>query len=451
MFIPIQCTSCGRRAKIDALAVTALRCTCGSTALDLDESAPASNRVGFAQTFSTDGRTSIYEWAMTQAAAGVSRIDALTLMAEEGIARINGWTDHEAAEVVRSAYQQGGNWASKHTAEAIDTSSSAYSSSWSGQHWDIIQEEREGMCLWTVRTGGRPKTGGNYDVGLREAVQQVRAELDARGLPGEPERILPPDREESWITSSKQGTGRVAFVDGSIWSVDRVYGFTYREYTTWGLEGRVDPVVDGYSWQVLEPASFLHLNGEQKVLHSGTAPTMAHAQAEADRAATAVEKAGSRRTAAPSASEGLGQPVTGDCPRCGSGTYRGDLNYCPQCQLGGPGDPSLGKDSFASKQGTGRTSSLELTANWDPAQSSDPHNPYASIRAYTYTGPIENRPIDGAADGIRCIAPGCSWSTTDREAHENPRRMGGEPMVNAWIEHAIEKMNEKYGGNVAAS
>ncbi len=237
----------------------------------------------------------------------------------------------------------------KTATEALDTISSSYSASWHGEHWSIIQEQREGMCLWTVQTDGRPKTGGNYDVGLREAVEQVRAELDARGLPGDPEQLLPPDREGSWILSSKR-----AFVEGSTWSTDPVYGFTYRWYTTWGLVGRVDPSGSGFTWQLQEPASFLHFYGEQKTVRQGTAPSVADAQTACDRAAESVEKAGSRRTAAPSASEGLGQPVTGDCPRCGSGTYRGDLGYCPQCQLGGPGDPSAKKDSFASLQGTGR-------------------------------------------------------------------------------------------------
>jgi predicted Zn-ribbon and HTH transcriptional regulator len=79
------------------------------------------------------------------------------------------------------------------------------SESWHGDNWSIIQEEREGMCLWQVTTGGRPKQGGNYDIGLREAIEQVRAELDARGLPGEPERIL----SSSFGTSASQKRDRM--------------------------------------------------------------------------------------------------------------------------------------------------------------------------------------------------------------------------------------------------
>ena len=577
--IPILCMACGRRSERPIGQVTAsLRCPCGSTELDIDDpiaiSASASlvrTAIDYDTLLDDDPVPCPNAWCGTvltnhelASRDGICpnchhQFERLTQKPGQvqtwapgapdqnrpGSGYPNIWPDFAGPTAWLPGSEEGRRLSVRRTAEAIDTSSSAYSESWSGQHWSIIQEQREGMCLWTVQTGGRPKTGGNYDVGLREAVRQVRAELDARGLPGEPEQILPPDREGSWITSSKVAISRQ-------WTQDPVYGFNYIYLPDDNCTGRVDPIGNGRWKWIIE--SYGRYGFAGRVQSEGEADSFRGAQMAVESWAieNSIDIAASRRTAAPSANEGLGQPVTGDCPRCGSGTYRGDLGYCPQCQFGGPGDPSATKDSFASKVASVPASPIDgnrmlpivrwetpdgteyvdiynnaghgdyvwqagwtkdnydryaetqsgsyphhivsfpeflqtmarrvkfnklvlkfnrtgydvegiingpllprlvsaRIANWDPAQADDPHNPYASIQAFTFTGPIETNPVSGDATGIRCTAPGCSWSTTATEAIENPRRRGGNEMVNAWQRHAIEKMDETYGGNVAAS
>lgn len=81
------------------------------------------------------------------------------------------------------------------TTSGITRHASAFTESWHDDHWAILQEQREGMCTWTVTAslGGRMlRSGGNYDVGLADAIDQVRATLDELGLPGNPEAITDP-------------------------------------------------------------------------------------------------------------------------------------------------------------------------------------------------------------------------------------------------------------------
>lgn len=83
------------------------------------------------------------------------------------------------------------------TGELIHHGSSMTSESWMGDHWFLMREEREGLCTWSVGTnlgtGARARReGGDYEVGLADAIAQVRAALDELGLPGQPERITGP-------------------------------------------------------------------------------------------------------------------------------------------------------------------------------------------------------------------------------------------------------------------
>lgn len=379
MFIPIQCTSCGRRAKIDALAVTALRCTCGSTALDLDESEPERQQ----------GRKSAAYVSPKWAQDPVYGFNYIYLPDDHCIGRVDPLGNSRWSWIIESYGSYGaGRIQAEGSADSFRGAQMAVESWAVKNNIEIAASRRRAM---THRKASVSRTGTPSPT-----ISVNWTENDA-WRPGDPPKD--PDYADRYFTFFLNGKDAPEPIN--------VLEAYIHDHSSFGTEE--------YGWEVDATSTWGGDFGEHGATNS-------------------LDQAKQQASAA--------------VQRC-MDTFWADYDdsVTPKGLTRGPG----GITYSSSKQGTGRTSSLELTANWDPAQSSDPHNPYASIRAYTYTGPIENRPIDGAADGIRCIAPGCSWSTTDREAHENPRRMGGEPMVNAWIEHAIEKMNEKYGGNVAAS